>query len=246
MTTFMSRILPAGALAAIMAGLFAGPEAQAIKDPRAGYAQPKTGQLILGPAEFAPYRQTAIYSRSTYAIAAGPNDLLVAGSNDFVCLHAPVRLPHAAAIAQLSVLYSRPAEVDAMLTRLHRVKASGPDVGLVASDGANAPLTKRGSIAYAADPASSIVDNKEYYYDLEVCLTSDAMFFNARIEFTQPAAATSTAMTPMPTDVGALTGLEDRPESGVLAELCMAPPTETYSHVGIADEAVRPFASCLR
>jgi len=245
MTKFMSRIVSGGALAAIMASLFAGPEAQAIKDPRARYAQLKTGRLILGPAEFTPYRQTAAYSRSTFALAAGSNDLLAAGSNDLVCLHAPVRLPHAATITQLRVLYSRPAEADSMLTRLHQVSVSGPNVGLVASDGANAPLTKRGSITYAADPALSIVDTQEYYYDLEVCLANDAAFFNAGIEFTQPAADTSAPAPPRPAHAGALTGLEHAAKGGV-AGLCMAPAAEAYSHVGIADEAIMPFASCLR
>ncbi len=63
--------------------------------------------------------------------------------------------------------------------------------------------------------------------------------------FVGPEAQAIKDLTPVPARAGALTGLEDAAKGGV-AELCMAPPVEAYSHVGIADEVVRPFASCLR
>jgi hypothetical protein len=141
---FKARVSIVAIVAVLMTGMLPGGDARAVTDTVFNYSEPRTGHLMLGPPDFAPYRNDVNYSiNEGLAISAT--------SNNEACLYASVHLPQSATITQMRAFYGRPTEGDVLFVVLRRLNAAPTGIVTVANyPPATTPLTQRGSVTYPA------------------------------------------------------------------------------------------------
>lgn len=175
MIDFGSRIVMLTAAVVLCSGALS--PAGAVTDTAFRYSTPQTGYLMLGPADFQPERSGLQYAKnggtSIYTTADGE-----------ACFHAPLRLPRQTTFERVTVFYSRAADA-AVVTSVLQINAEGTNYDFLANPSLSlAPVTVRGKISYAGIASTSVINNRLYNYSVRLCLTKNAAFYNARIEYT--------------------------------------------------------------
>jgi hypothetical protein len=165
-------------IAALAAGGLVSSAAHALTATTFTYSGPKSGFLMLGPADFAPENNLSDYSMN-YNVGIGTS------SSSQVCLYAPAQLPQEATIKHIIAVYARPAASDTISVVLRRVSINPLRIDHIANDPpAQPPVSEYSGAVYAALPKFSVIANHLHRYDVKVCLANDARLFHARIDYT--------------------------------------------------------------
>ena len=176
------RRLALVAAGGLVAALSFGGVAQAITDSVFKYSSPKTGALMLSPADFVP---SSTGSASDYSMSVTGG--ITTASAGQVCFLAPVHLPQAATITQLKAFHRRPDASDVVFVFLNRVNADGTTVQGVANGAqAIAPITvpAGGSVIYAANASTNVVNNLQFSYVVGLCIANNGRLISARVAYT--------------------------------------------------------------
>jgi hypothetical protein len=170
------RNLPAVLSAVIVVGTALSGAAYAISGPTFTYSTPKTGYLMIPAAAFTPQMQSTTY---------GNNGVTLQFTNG--CFFAPVNLPQDAVMTQLSMWYRKSdatkSEFVLVLRRVTPVHESSGDVAWLDAVDTDDDV-KTVTTAIAGPLAFRTVNNANYGYVLQLCLSSTEAFVSARIKYT--------------------------------------------------------------
>jgi hypothetical protein len=166
-----SAFFAAGGFAA---ALFLGGAAYAITDATFKYSTPTPRNMMYPAAAFGPRTGPATFSNSGALENTGSE----------LCYVAPVNLPQAAKITSVAMWYRKNDNVADGLA-LYRINVNTVTLDIVAIIfPSNSNTDYRKAHLDVTDPSLQLVDNNNYTYYLDQCVSSTEAFYAARISYT--------------------------------------------------------------